>query len=52
MSEDPDGAGVAPVSDEVIRRPMDVVDMEKETVGGGASTGVAGKHLSVHHLSQ
>ena len=41
MCEQPGGAGVAPVLDEVIRKPLDLVDMVQKAASEGASTDVA-----------
>ena len=40
-SRQPDGAAFAQVSDEVMRKPLDVADAEQETGSGGVSTDVA-----------
>ena len=40
MSKHPDGTTVAPVSDDALRESLDVVDVERETGGGGVSADV------------
>ena len=41
MSQQPDATAVVHISEEVMRKPLRVVDVERETGSGGASTDVA-----------